>query len=263
MNNETTPLNVLWSKRNLTRLAMLLDPPEQDPVLAGEKAAAFESFGGHAVLVGGSGHIDATVFHNTVEAVTQSLRHIPLVIFPGHIHQIPQQAKGVTGVLNYQLIVGAEGANFDAAFPPEARALFNQTLEQRGLAAIATLYILCGDPNASVSKVSGIAPADTSLPREQDRIIDTLIAQLDKGVDCVFFDSGSRATSSANPNVIVKARDVIRARSPHTLLFIGGGITEPTQASAYRDIADCLSLGTYFEKHGVENTAQFLAALAG
>lgn len=54
---------------------------------------------------------------------------------------------------------------------------------------------------------------------------------------------------------------MINEISPKTLLFVGGGITEPEQAAQYQGIADCLSVGTYFEKSGIINMDLFLKAI--
>jgi heptaprenylglyceryl phosphate synthase len=94
------------SGQRKTHLGMLIDPPKQSPDIAHARAIEFARQGGGAVLIGGSGFIDNGAFQQTVKAVVEAPVEIPIVIFPGHINQIPQSPDRIAGVLNYSFIVG-------------------------------------------------------------------------------------------------------------------------------------------------------------
>lgn len=187
---------------------------------------------------------------------------LPIIIFPGHVAQIPQNPNGIAGVLNYTFIVGSDGYDFDTVYPPQARQYVDHTLLQRGIPSVSTLYVLCGDPSATVSQVTGIRPVDTNQPDEQERVLRTVSEWLERGVDCIFFDAGSHANTSANPDMVRATRTLIDNTSSDTLLFVGGGVYQPHQATPYRGVADCISVGTYFEDNGATNTDQFVAVLS-
>lgn len=254
-------LREIWSDNKSTKLGMLIDPPNQMIEVTASRAREFERRGGDIILIGGSGEIENVIFQSTVESVVNATEDTPIIIFPGHVDQIPLTAEGIVGELNYRHIFGAPGYDFDAAFPPQAREYFDRVLAQRLIPSISTLYILCGDPDATVSKVSGILPVDLNLKSEQERVVEISRHMLTDGVDCIFLDSGSRATSSAKLEVVQMIRELINAITPETLLFVGGGISTPDQARQYKEIADCLSIGTYFENHGVDNVDIFLDSI--
>ncbi len=260
--NEHRTLQETWPGHSNTHFGMLLDPTEQSSSAASDKVVEFENQGGEAILIGGSGHIDDAIFQGTVNSVVGVVRDIPIIIFPGHTSQIPVESKGITGVLNYQMILGSGDSQFNKAFPLKAREQFQRILDARGLNSLATLYILCGDPSASVSKVSGIKPANLNDESEQRRVLEVVTKYLNEGIQIIFFDTGSRAQTSVNRHVIQETRVLIDNVAPDTFLFVGGGITGPEQAGIYKDLADCISIGTYFERNGVVNVAQFIAALS-
>lgn len=245
--------------QRVTHLGMLIDPDKQSPDIARARVAQFSQQGGGAILIGGSGSIDDDIFQSTVEAVVGGgVSDIPVIIFPGHIRQIPKSPDKIAGVLNYQYILGSEGYDFDTVYPPEARHYVGQTLEKRGIASVSTLYVLCGDPQATVSRVTGVMPVDTSKPEEQERILRTVETWLQRGVDCVFFDAGSHAPTSANPDMVKAVSGLIDTTSPNTLLFVGGGVYHPHQAKPYKGVVDCISVGTYFEENGVTKMEEFM-----
>lgn len=197
-----------------------------------------------------------------MQAVVEAPIEVPIIIFPGHVNQIPENPDRIAGVLNYSFIVGSEGYDFDTVYPPQARQYVDHTLQQRGIPSVSTLYVLCGDPSATVSQVTGIRPVDTNKEDEQERVLRTVSEWLERGVDCVFFDAGSHANTSANPDMVRAARSLIDTTSPDTLLFVGGGVYQPHQTTPYKGIADCISVGTYFEDNGVARMDEFMKALS-
>lgn len=239
-----------------TRLAIIVDPPKQTPKEAALRISEFIQRGGGGILIGGSGAIEPHLFQDTVLAVTEvttANSPIPVWILPGHIGQIPTDQRVVTGVLNYAYIMGSGGNDFDMVYPEEARILVAETLQARKIPSIPTLYVLCGDPNASVSKVSGILPLDLTSLSVRNQFLEDVNTWLGR-VNCVYFESGSHTL----PRQII---DSLRAISP---LFFIGGIRNPVCTKLFTGIADYVVVsGRHSERNGVKDTAEFVAALKG
>lgn len=238
-----------------TRLAIIVDPPKQTPEEAALRISEFIQRGGGGVLIGGSGAIEPILFQATVAKITTVATEasVPVWILPGHIGQIPTDQRGVTGVLNYAYIMGSGGKDFDTVYPMKARELVARTLRARKIPSISTLYVLCGDPNASVSRVSGILPLDLVSPSGGSRFLEDINTWLGR-VNCVYFESGSYAL----PHQLT---DSLRAISP---LFFIGGVRNHVYARLFAGIADYVVVsGRHFERNGVKDTSEFVAALKG
>lgn len=220
--------------------------------------------GGQGVLVGGSGPIEQSLFQDTVSEITEVAiedSSIPVWILPGHPDQIPKRGQRVKGILNYKYIMGSEGNTFDEAYPPQARNLMLITLQSGRIPSLSTLYILCGDPNASVTKVSGILPLDLTQPSVNGRFVKDMNYWLQNGIECAFFESGSGSLKPANRSSVVQTRQLIDQLKTQTTLFVSGGIRRPAQAKLFAGIADYIVVGGHFERNGVKDTPEFIVAL--
>lgn len=246
-----------------TRLAIIIDPPKQTPEEAALRVSEFIKKGGGGILMGGSGAIEPHLFQDTVFAVTEvttSNGSIPVWILPGHIDQIPTHKRGVTGVLNYKYIMGSGGKDFDEVYPEETRKLVAQTLRAREIPSISALYVLCGDLNASVSRVSGILPLDLTSPAGRNRFLENVNPWLGR-VQCVFFESGSNTTSPLSPEIVVQTRQIMDGLRITSSLFVSGGIRNSAHVRLYAGIADFVVVGGHFERNGVKDAAEFVTAL--
>jgi len=242
---------------------MIVDPPEQSSEQAAARVGEFLEKGGNAVLIGGSGAIEEAVFQGVVAAVTQvtdASDAVPVWVLPGHINQIPLSNRGIAGVFNYRHIMGSKGS-FDNAYPALAREVVAARLTQRQIPSISTLYVLCGDPTASVSRVSGIEPLDLGSQQTHERFLDDTKYWLEGRVGCVFFESGSNTSQPVARNVVGRVRQLIDIISPETLLIVSGGIRTPDQARQFASIADYVNVGGHFERNGVSDTHSFVSAL--
>jgi heptaprenylglyceryl phosphate synthase len=221
--------------------------------------------GGTVILIGGSGEIDSFIFQGTVEAITRitkSLDQISVIIFPGHLGQIPETGEGITGVLNYQYILGSPKTdNFDEAYPVEARRQVEKILQERNLTSISTLYVLCGDPEASVSQVTGISPIDLQQPAQVDYLLFKVEEWLKRGIACVYLEGGSGSSRPVTPEIVGQVRGFIDRYSPQTLLFVGGGINSPEEVRAVVPKANCVVIGTHFETSNIAEMENLLSAL--
>lgn len=247
-----------------TGLVIIVDPPNQAPIIASARVNEFIQRGGNAVLIGGSGAIESAVFQDTTAAiieVTTQYNPIPVWMLPGHINQILEDVKGLTGVLNYKYILGSGGNTFDKVYPQTAQELVSKTLQARKIPSIPTLYVLCGDPNASVTKECGILPLDFTYPLVSERFLKDANDWIGKGVECLYFESGSNTPQPINQNIVIQTRRLIDGSKNKVILFVSGGIKSPSSARTFAGIADYVVVGGYFERNGVKEVPEFVAAL--
>lgn len=247
-----------------TSLAIIVDPPNQAPKIASARVDEFIQRGGNAVLIGGSGAIESAVFQDTTAAiigVTSQYDSIPVWMLPGHINQMLEDVKGLTGVLNYQCILGSDGNTFDRVYPQVAQELVSKTLHARKIPSIPTLYVLCGDPNASVTKESGILPLDFTFPSVSKRFLKDTSDWIGKGVEYLYFESGSNTPQPINQDIVIQTRRLIDGFKNKVILFVSGGIKSPSSARTFAGIADYVVVGGHFERNGVKEVPEFVAAL--
>lgn len=247
-----------------SKLAIIIDPPNQSPIVASLRVDEFIQRGGRGVLVGGSGAIESNLFQDTVTGIvdiTTKYDSIPVWILPGHFDQIPVNGGGITGVLNYTYIMGNNGNSFDIAYPQKIREFILKTLQDRKITSIPTLYILCGDPNASVSRISGILPLDLASTSVNKRFLKDTSVWLGRGVECLYFESGSGSVQPINQNTIVQTRHLIDKLRTNSSLFVSGGIRNPNHVRLFAGIADYVVVGGHFERNGVKEVPEFVTAL--
>lgn len=253
-------------KKEATQLGMVIDPEKQTPQEAASRTLGFIKKGGNVVFVGGSGPIDSNIFNDTIGAIAGAAKEkdTPIFMLPGDIGQIMMARKEISGVFNYRHIMGSGGNSFDTVYPPSVRKSASESLKKKDISDIATLYVLCGDPNASVSQVSGIRPLNLVSEQAQRQFLYDVRRQLGEGndIDCIFFESGSNSEQRVNTQVILKMREMIDAVSPQTVLVVSGGIKTPNQAGCFAGIADCIDIGSHFEKNGIKDVGDFISTLS-
>jgi heptaprenylglyceryl phosphate synthase len=259
------PQEVL-TRKFVTRLSMIVDPANQDPQEAANRTETFIESGGSAIFVGGSGEIDSKVFVNTVKAISsRTNKRVPLFILPGSIGQgiaSTKLKKDISGIFTYTDIIGT-GRSFDKVYPPIVRDLVDRALMRLRIRNIPTVYVLCGDPNASVSKVSGILPLNLEQEENRASLMNRLTSLLKSpsSIECVFFEAGSGSANHASYETVREVGQMIRELAPKTMLVVSGGIRTPEQAKMFAGIADYVNVGTHFEQNGAVDTREFVGAL--
>lgn len=255
----------LGSERNGSTLAILIDPGKQSKEAVSERTQKFIDNGGEVILIGGSMIDEPSCFQETVEAVTNITRNnqvISVIIFPGDTNQIPPNGDGIKGILNYRYILGSpDGNKFEAVFPKEARQYVERTLEEREIKSIPTLYVLCGDSEASVSQITGIAPIDLQQTDQVPYLLSNIEKWLKAGIACIYLEGGSGSSRPVPAEIVYKSKELIKRYSPRTLLFVGGGINNPERVSEIGHDSDCVVIGSHFESTNVNDVDQFISAL--
>jgi len=194
-------------------------------------------------LVGGS-LLTADALERTVQAI-KAQTDIPVVLFPGSIHQITRHADALLFLSlisgrNPELLIG----NHVLAAP---------MLRDSGLEVMPTGYILVnGGRPTTVSYISQTQPIPADKP---DIAACTALAGEMLGLRLMYLDAGSGATEAVPAATIAAVRRTVQAP-----IIVGGGIRTPVQAqAAWAAGADVVVVGNAFESQP-ELVASFATA---
>jgi len=209
----------------------LIDPDKSVDYLRIAKLAL--DAGTDGILVGGSLGIRESQMAQVVRDI-KTIAHVPVVLFPGSLTQLTEEADGVLflSVLNSldpYFIIGAQvqGAVLLAKHFPR-------------LEAISTAYILVGDGGAA-GFVSMSRPVPYTRP---DIVAAYALAASYIGFKAVYLEAGSGAPQPAPPEMV----RAVRKAFPR-ILIVGGGIRSGEAASAVaREKPNVIVTGTLAEE---------------
>ena len=158
----------------------------------------------------------------------------PLVIFPGSLNQIDEQADAIL------LLSLVSGRNSELLTGKHVEASY--TLKHSGLEIISTAYILIdGGRTTTVNYISGTAP----IPQDKPGIAAaTALASSQLGMHLTYLDCGSGANQHVAPTLIQAVKDEINGP-----LAVGGGIKTAKDAEAVWNAgADLIVVGNKLEQ---------------
>lgn len=184
------------------------------------------------ILVGGS--LITNGFFDRCITVIKEHTDIPVVLFPGNIMQVSDEADAIL------LLSLISGRNPDLLIGKHVLAA--PMLKKSGIEIIPTGYILVNGGNiTSVSYMSNTMP----IPADKTGIAAcTAMAGEMLGLKVIYMDAGSGANQSIPSEMIAAVREHVSAP-----IFIGGGIrTEQAAIAACNAGADVVVVGNAFEK---------------
>ena len=218
------------------RIAILLDPEKLE--LHSMDSLIFKIISSPAthIFIGGStyeGNGLDKIIHKIHEIIRSSDRLIPIILFPGNLNQISNEAEGI---LFLQLL---SGRNPDYLINFQVEAV--PYLEKTSLEIISTGYILIESGNeTSVALISKTKPLSINQP---DYIAQTAKAGEMIGNKLIYLEAGSGAKNAIPLEIIRKVSN--RISIP---LIIGGGIRSKKQIDdVFSAGADIVVIGTAFE----------------
>lgn len=203
-------------KNNGAGYWVLLDPDK----LALEKIPEFVTRAAAArvdgFLVGGS-LILSSDFNSFVAELKKHSDNIPVILFPGSVHQITPDADAM---LFLSLISGREAQHLIGS-----QVLAAPLVYRTGLEAISTAYMLIDSGRqTSAHFMSGTTP----LPRNKpDIVIAHVLAAHYLGFKLIYLEGGSGSDLTVPNEIIVAANKVTDIP-----LIVGGGIRTPEEAQA-------------------------------
>jgi putative glycerol-1-phosphate prenyltransferase len=184
------------------------------------------------IFVGGS-----TVPNGATEAVVKALKFStskPILLFPGDVSQITQEADGL---LFLSLISGR-----NPAYLIGQQVLAVSKLRSANIEVLSTGYILLdGGHESAVARVTNTLPMSQ---KNIQMIVDTAKAGELLGMKLIYLEAGSGASTPVSEEIIKAVRKEISIP-----LLVGGGIrTTAQRTQAYNAGADMVVMGTVFEE---------------
>ncbi|MEM3412038.1 MAG: geranylgeranylglyceryl/heptaprenylglyceryl phosphate synthase [archaeon] len=223
---------ILEKMKESTLHFTLIDPDEQTPEKAGEKAKIAEESGSDAILVGGSG-VDFTATDSCVKEIKKSSK-LPVILFPGNITGVSKHADAILfmSLLNSR-------SNYWLSL---AQAMSAFTVKTSKLEVIPMGYLVVESGKKTSVEFYGDANA---IPYNKPKIAAAfaLAAEL-MGMKVVYLEAGSGALIPVPDEMISFTKKAISIP-----LIVGGGIKDPEIAKKKAKAgADIIVTGTIFEQ---------------
>jgi len=225
-------------KEEAGQLFLVIDPPNQDPIMAGKVAKIAQEAGASAIAIGGSLGAQGKLLDDTLQSIKDSTS-LPTILFPGNIATLSKKADAIyfLSMLNSNDPYYISGAQTASAFP----------IKKMGLEVIPTSYIIV-EPGRAV----GFMGRAQLIPRNIPYLAaaNALAGQY-MGSKMVILESGGGADQPVPKEMI----SVTKA-SIDVPLVIAGGVRTPEFAfDCILSGADIVHVGSAIEKAGSEKEA--------
>lgn len=232
-----------------TRHAIVIDPADQTPDIAANRALAAAHAGSSMILVGGSSDTDMENVHATIVAIKEALElatwaasqdsdmddsvQIPVVLFPQGAAALSPAADGITFMvlmnsMDQRFLIGEQvkGAPF---------------VKKAGIEPVPMGYLIC-EPGG---KAGEVGKADLIAPQQTERVEAYAMAAQFLGFKLLYLEAGSGVETPVNPELIKAARE-----SCDLPIIVGGGIRDPqTARDASEAGADWIITGNITEEY--------------
>ena len=232
-----------------TRHAIVIDPADQTPDIAANRALAAAHAGSSMILVGGSSDTDMENVHGTIVAIKEALElatwaasqdsdmddsvQIPVVLFPQGAAALSPAADGITFMvlmnsMDQRFLIGEQvkGAPF---------------VKKAGIEPVPMGYLIC-EPGG---KAGEVGKADLIAPQQTERVEAYAMAAQFLGFKLLYLEAGSGVETPVNPELIKAARE-----SCDLPIIVGGGIRDPqTARDASEAGADWIITGNITEEY--------------
>ena len=233
-----------------TRHAIVIDPADQAPEVAANRAMAAAHAGSSMILVGGSSDTDMKNVHETVVAIKEALelidwavsqdadaegntRQIPVVLFPQGAAALSPAADAITFMMlmnstDPRFLIGEQvrGAPF---------------VRSAGIEPVPMGYLICypGGKAGEVGKADLIHPDETERASAYSMTAECL------GFSLVYLEAGSGSSEPVSVELIKAARQACDLP-----IIVGGGIRDGHSARAASEAgADWIITGNLTEEY--------------
>ncbi len=232
MNNGKVYKGILKAIEDRGGLAFaVIDPPNQEPVVAGKLAKIAQEAGIDAIAVGGSVGAQGELLDSTILQIKDNCS-LPVILFPGNIASMSKHADAIyfMSMLNSLDPYYITGAQIAAAAP----------LKKTGLEVIPTSYIVV-EPGRAVGWVGRAQPVPRDLPYLAGI---TALAGQYMGSRLAILESGGGADTPAPAEMISCTKKMIDI----PLLIAGGVRNEKYAYDCIKAGGDIVHVGTAIEK---------------
>lgn len=228
-------------RENRKQISVLIDP---DKLTAKELISLLNKIKQtpiNYILIGGS-LLSSDQMDTYISIIKENIS-IPVIIFPGSVHQISNKADGI---LFLSLISGR-----NPEFLIGSQVVAAPLLKRSKLEILSTGYILV---DSGVQTTASYISNTTPLPRNKPEIaVATSLASEMIGHKLVYLDGGSGAKYEVPSNMIKAVKNNIDIP-----LIVGGGInTKEKLETALNSGADMVVIGT-----AIENNSEFLKEIS-
>jgi len=198
---------------------VVIDPPNQEPHLAGKLVKAAQNAGVDAIAVGGSVGAQGELLDSTILQIKEN-SSLPVVLFPGNIASVSKHADAIyfMSMLNSLDPYYITGAQIASSYP----------VKKTGLEILPTSYIVV-EPGRAVGWVGRAQPVPRDLPY---LAAVTALAGQYMGSHLAILESGGGASSPAPAEMISYTRKLIDIP-----LVVAGGVRNERYAH------DCIKAG--------------------
>tara|TARA_B100000131_G_scaffold293337_1_gene308566 strand:+ start:4834 stop:5643 length:810 start_codon:yes stop_codon:yes gene_type:complete len=251
----------ICSATEKTRHAILIDPADQTPDIAANRAMAAAHAGSEMILVGGSSDTDMENVHATIIAIKEALElvdwassqdseairdttQIPVVLFPQGASALSPSADAITFMMlmnstDPQFLIGEQvrGAPF---------------VRKAGIEPVPMGYLIC----APGGKAGKVGKADLILPDDTQRVEAYAMAAECLGFSVLYLEAGSGAPEPVSKTLISAAKSACNLP-----IIVGGGIRDGHSARAASEAgADWIITGNITEEY--EDASELQKALS-
>ena len=215
------------------QIAVLVDPDKLNSSELIELISKIKSSPIDYILVGGS-LLSSDQMDEYISLIKENIS-IPVIIFPGSVHQISNKADGI---LFLSLISGR-----NPEFLIGSQVVAAPLLKRSKLEVLSTGYVLV---DSGVQTTASYISNTTPLPRDKaDIAVATALASEMIGHKLLYLDGGSGAKLEVPSNMIAAVKKNIDIP-----LIVGGGInTKEKLETAFNAGADLVVIGTAIEKN--------------
>ena len=231
------------------RHATLIDPANQTPDVASQRAQIAIEAGSKLIMVGGSTNTPDEQVHATICAIQESLElriwgesqgvdsetgidwNIPVVLFPGAAHALSPAADAIT----FMMLMNSEDPSYLIGEQKKGATY----LATSNVETLSTGYLVCSPGG----KVGEIGKANLVQPDDVEGVQAWANCARMYGFKLFYLEAGSGAESPISKELISTASNV-----GDLTIFVGGGINTPSSAkSAVEAGADWIVTGTLTE----------------
>ena len=215
------------------QIAVLIDPDKLNSSELMKLISKINTSPINYILVGGS-LLSSDQMDEYISIIKENIR-IPVIIFPGSVHQISNKADGI---LFLSLISGR-----NPEFLIGSQVVAAPLLKRSKLEVLSTGYVLV---DSGVQTTASYISNTTPLPRDKaDIAVATALASEMIGHKILYLDGGSGAKLEVPSNMIAAVKKNINIP-----LIVGGGInTKEKLETAFNSGADIVVIGTAIEKN--------------
>ena len=212
----------------------LIDPENQTPYEAGERAKKAAEYGTDAVMIGGSTVRDPGLVYETVKEIKRG-SGLPTILFPNC-------AEAVSGNADYVFFMMLLNS-LDRRFLLGEQIKAVQTIRENKIKPVSMGYIVVS-MSSKETTIEKAASLDRITGADIDKAVGYALAAQYYNMECIYLEAGSGAEKPI-PNEMISA---VR-RAIEIPVIVGGGIRDGRTAREKTDAgADAIVNGTAGEK---------------